>query len=266
MAPASAVVCRHVTDGAPVLLAARDEPTPSAACEWRFLCGAVRHGEADDRVMPLVEVVRNDPSVAEIVLHPRGTSLERSAAEERWRTEAGPVLFPHRPSRRFPGLDPRFAPRPGEPLDEADLEILADVAQLGFHVVAVSFEGEPLGHAFTVGLFRTCDHPEVAIFGLAADVAATAAKRAAERVRGGARIEAGDVVEGIVDGRAVAFRSIVSRHHPAHLGHAVWYHGGARFPALQGVWADVEGHFPWDRWFPRELRDRQPCLFEPEPA
>lgn len=262
----AAIVCRHVTDGAPILYAAREEAPASEGCEWRFLCGAGRHGGTDGRMLPLSEVVRLDPSAVEIVLHPRGTALERSAAAERWRTEAGPVLFPHRPSRRFPGFDPRFPPRPGELLDAADLGILADVAQFGFHVVAVSFEGEPAGHAFTVGLFRTFDHPELAIFGLAPEEAAKAVSLAAGRVREGGRLDAGEIAEGIVDGRAVAFRRIVPRHLPAHLGHAVWYHGGALFPALQGVWSDDEGHFPWDRWFRRELRDRQPCLYEAEPA
>lgn len=262
----AAMVCRHVTDGAPILYASREEATASAGCEWRFLCGSTGHGEADGQLVPLSDVVRRDPSAVEIVLHPRGTALERSGADGRWRTGAGPVLFPHRPSRRFPGLDPRFPPRPGEPLDAFDLEILADVAQQGFHVVAVAFEGEPIGHAFTVGLFRTWDHPELAIFGLPPEEAAGAVARAAGRVRDGERFEAGESVEGIVKGRPVAFRGIVPRHLPANLGHAVWYHGGALFPALQGVWADGAGHFPWERWFPRELRDLQPCLFEPGPA
>ena len=90
-------------------------------------------------------------------------------------------------------------------------------------------------------------------------------RRVGERVRRGARFDEEDVEEGLLDGRAVAFRRIVPRHYPAHLGHAVWYHGGARFPALQAIWADG-GQFPWERWFSRELRDAQPVLFEPEPA
>ena len=64
----------------------------------------------------------------------------------------------------------------------------------------------------------------------------------------------------------MAFRRIVPRHYAEYLPRAVWYHGGARFPGLQAVWADAEGRFPWDRWFPRELRDAQLVLFEPEPA
>lgn len=262
----SALVCRHVAAGAPALLAAREEPVSNGTFEWRFLCGAAPHGEGEFVVLSLAELVRRDPSAAAIVLHPRGTALEREGADGRWRTGEGPVLFPQRPSRRFPGLDPRYAPRPGEPLDAFDLAILAEVAQHGFHVVAVAFEGEPFGHAFTVGLFRTHDHPEVAIFGLPPGEAAEAVARAAGRVRAGEWLDVEGAVEGIVPGRRVAFRRIAARHLPAQLGHAVWYHGGALFPAIEGIWSDEAGHFPWDRWFPRELRDRQPYLFEPEPA
>jgi hypothetical protein len=130
----------------------------------------------------------------------------------------------------------------------------------------VSVEGEPSAHAFSVGLFRSWDHPEVAVFGLAPEELHAVVARAAARVRRGERFDDGDVAEGLLEGRAVAFRRLVPRHYPAYLGHAVWYHGGARFPALQAVWADEAGRFPWDRWFPRELRELQPVLFEPEPA
>jgi hypothetical protein len=139
------------------------------------------------------------------------------------------------------------------------------VAQAGYHVVDGASTGGAPAFAFSVGLFRSFDHPEVALFGLSADVLDGAVRRVAERVRAGERFDEGDVVEALVDGRAVAFRRIVPRHYATHLGHAVWYHGGARFPALQALWAEG-GHFPWERWFPRGLLDEQPALFEPEPA
>ena len=260
-----ATVCRHVLDGAPILLAAREE-AETEACEWRFRCGAGGHGEEEARAMPLDEVVRRDPSTVEIVLHPQGTVLERSGAASRWLTGAGPVLFPHRPSRRFPKFEPRYPPRPGETLDAADLRLMADVAQAGYHCV-VSAKGEdPWAHAFSVGFFRSWDHPELALFGLEPDELRAAIEGLGERIRAGERFEHGDYADGVAGGRELAFRRIVPRHYAAHLGHAVWYHGGSRFPALQAVWSDDEGHFPWDRWFRRELRDAQPVLFEPEPA
>jgi len=257
-----AIVCKHVAEGAPILLASRDEVV-EPSIEWQFYCGA--DGDEDGRVMALDEVVRRDPSAVEIVLHPRGTALERPAPASPWHTECGPMLFPPRPSRRFPRFEPRYPPRPGEPLDSADLRLMADVAQRGFHLV-VAAEDEPSPHAFTVGLFRSWDHPEIALFGLAPGELGAAVDRVAERVRAGERFDHGDVADAVVGGRPVAFRRIVPRHYPPYLGYAVWYHGGARFPALQVAWADPAGHFPWQRWFPRELRDLQPALFEPEPA
>ena len=262
----TAIVCRHVADGAPILFAARDDVEDAAApCEWEFGCGAEGEGAADARVVPLEDVVRSDPSAVEIVLHPRGTILEREAAHDRWHTGHGPVLFPHRPSRRWPRFDPQYPPRRGEPLDTSDLRLMADVAQAGYHVVTGPSTGVAPAFAFSVGLFRTFDHPEVAVFGLALDVLAGALRRLGEQVRRGERFDEGDVVEGLVDHRPVTFRRIVPRLYPTHLGHAVWYHGGARFPALQAIWSDG-GHFPWERWYPRALRDAQPILFEPEPA
>jgi hypothetical protein len=262
-----AIVCRHVADGAPILFAAREDREGPAACEceWEFGCGAEGDGAADRRLVSLEEVVRRDPSAVEIVLHPRGTALERVGTHARWHIENGPVLFPHRPSRRWPRFDPQYPPRRGEPLDASDLRLLADVAQNGFHVVTGAANGGAPAFAFSVGLFRTFDHPEVAVFGLSAEVLEGAVRRVGERVRVGERFEEGDVVEGLLDCRAVAFRRIVPRQYGNHLGHAVWFHGGARFPALQAIWSEG-GHFPWERWFPRSLRDAQPVLFEPEPA
>jgi hypothetical protein len=258
-----ASVCRHVLEGAPILYAARDDVAEAAACEWRFRCGAPGDDDGEGRVVPLDDVVRRDPSAVEIVLHPRGTALERRAPAMRWRLGTGPVLFPHRPSRRYPRFDPRYPPRPGEALDAGDLRLISDVAQWGVHVAVPD---EDPRRAFSVGLFRSWDHPEVAVFGLAPHELADAVWRVAARIRHGDRFEHGDVADGIVAARAVTFRRIVPRHYAAVLGHGVWYHGGARFPALQVVWADADGRFPWDRWFPRELRDAQPVLFEPEPA
>ncbi len=258
------MVCRHVLEGAPILFAAR-AAAGGAGCEWQFRCGAAGHGDQDARAMALDEVVRRDPSAVEIVLHPQGTVLERREAAARWLTGVGPVLFPHRPSRRYPRFEPRYPPRPGELLDAADLRLMADVAQEGYHCVVLPASGEP-AHAFSVGFFRSWDHPEVALFGLEPEDLLAALEGLAERIRAGERFEHGDFALGVVKGRELAFRRIVPRHYAARLGHAVWYHGGARFPALQGVWADDEGHFPWDRWFRRELRDVQPVLFEPEPA
>ncbi|BDG06025.1 DUF4262 domain-containing protein [Anaeromyxobacter oryzae] len=265
MEPLLAECCRHVAEGcAPILRAARGED-PEAP-EWRFRCGMREHDPGDVRAVPLEELVRRDPTAVEIVLHPRGSVLERRNVAARWHTEAGPVLFPRRPSRRWPGLDPRFPPRPGEALETPDLRLLADVAERGWHTLVYEARPDRPGHAFSVGLFHGFDHPEIAVLGLSREALAETVDRIAGRVRAGERFQHGDVAEDIADGRVAAFRTIPPRVYPAWLGYALWYHDGARFPALQCVWADADGRFPWDPWFPSEARAVQPVLYEPELA
>ena len=216
-----------------------------------------------DRDASLAEVVARDPSAVEIVLHPRGSAVARAGPGARWHVDEGPL--PPRPVLRAAGRRSSHAtPRDGgEPLDALDLRVLAEVAERGWHVIHVEGAGE--GHAFTIGLFRSFDHPEVLLFGLA-DAGEAALDRLGARVRGGERFEDGGVAEGILPDRAVSFRAIARRHYRTYLGYAGWFHGGPRFPALQAVWPDAEGRFPWERWSSRALREAQPVLWEREPA
>lgn len=255
-------VCSHVAEaGAPILYAARArEGSP----EWRFRCDRGPHDVEDERVSTLEEVVARDPSAIEIVLHPRGTVLARAAVGARWHVTEGTLPLPVRPSRRWPSLEPRFAPRRGEPLDALDLRVLADVAEIGWHVVQAKEPGA--GHAFTIGLFRSFDHPEVVLFGLDPETRQAALDRLGARVRAGERFDSGGVADGILADRPVTFKVVARRHYLAYLGYAGWFHGGPRFPALQAVWPDGEGRYPWERWFSRALRDAQPILSELEPA
>lgn len=261
MASDRALVCSHVAGGAPILYAARDR---AEGAEWRFRCGRCPRDAGDDRDAALEEIVARDPSTVDIVLHPRGTALGRSGPASRWRVEEGAHPLPPRASRRWPSLEPRYPPRRGEPLDAGDLRALADVAEIGWHVIQV--DGGGASHAFTVGLFRSFDHPEVVLFGLGAELREAALDRVGARVRSGERFEDGGVAAGILPDRAVTFRTVSRRHYLAYLGYAGWFHGGPRFPALQAIWPDGEGRFPWERWFPHALREVQPILAEPEPA
>jgi hypothetical protein len=259
-------VCRHVAEGAaPILHAHRADQGRPGDAEWRFWCGALAHDAGEDRLFALEEVVARDPSAVEIVLHPRGTGLERAGPQGRWHTEAGPLLFPPRPSRRFPRLEPRYPPRPGEPLDAGDLAVLADVAERGFHVVR-SPEGSEPALAHSIGLFHGYDHAEICVAGEPPGGGPSLVERLATAVQRGARLEPGAFVEDAPLGRPIAIVAVSPRQHAELLPLAVWYHGGARFPVVQAVWPDEAGRFPWERWAARDLREDQPILSERDPA
>ncbi|MFT3915498.1 MAG: DUF4262 domain-containing protein [Anaeromyxobacteraceae bacterium] len=259
-------VCRHVADGdAPILHARRVDEGGDADAEFRFWCGARAHDACEDRVFALEEIVARDPSAVEIVLHPRGTGLGRAGPLGRWHTEQGPLLFPALPSRRFPTLEPRYPPRPNEPLDAGDLLVLAEVADHGWHVVRPARDAQPL-LAHTVGLFRNQDHPELCVLGQPPGGAVAMLDRLAREVFAGMRFEPGDLHEDPVTGRRLALVAVSPRLHGDLVPLAVWYHGGARFPLLQAVWPDPEGRYPWERWSEPGLRGDQPVLLDRDPA
>ena len=59
------------------------------------------------------------------------------------------------------------------------------------------------------------------------------------------------------------FRAVHPANYPSFLGYAGWYYGGGGFPALQCVWPDPEGLFPWEAGFAAPLRAQQPDLGQP---
>jgi len=259
-------VCRHVAEGAaPILHAVRSDEGKPGDAEWRFWCGARAHDRSEDRVFALEEIVARDPTAVEIVLHPRGTGLGRAGPSGRWHTEEGPLLFPVRPSRRFPTLEPRYPPRPGEPLDAGDLAVLAEVAERGWYVVRQHDLTWP-ALAHSVGLFRNFDQAELCVLGDPPGGSPSLVERLANEVRRGVRLEPGDVVDDALLARPVALVPVSPRQHGELFPLAVWYHGGARFPLLQAIWSDAAGRFPWERWSSRGVREDQPLLSEKDPA
>ena len=264
-----AIVCRHVADGAPILFAARDElegrrraasgssgaaPRPTARTTARSSRSRRWSGATRPR--------------SRIVLHPRGTALERRRA----RTRAGtprPGRCSSRTARRAAGLASSRSTRraAASRSTRATCGSWPTWRRPGSTSSPAPPTAATPAFAFSVGLFRSFDHPEVAVFGLAAEVLeARACGGSASGSGAGERFDEGDVVDGLLDGRAVAFRP--DRAAPLRGAASATRSGTTAARASRRsrrVWSEG-GRFPWERWFPRALRDAQPVLFEPAKA
>jgi hypothetical protein len=145
-------------------------------------------------------------------------------------------------------------------MDPGDAQVHADIATYGWHVIEVAEDDEGPGFAFTIGLYRRFQHPELIVFGLALDTMHLMLNAAGEAVRAGRTYAAGQNYEDVLEGYACTFRPVPSRHYEAFLGYARWYYEGDDFPTLQLVWPDREHRYPWaaptDAW----IRDAQPVL------
>ncbi len=148
-------------------------------------------------------------------------------------------------------------------MPEIDPRVTRDIEQYGFHVVKVMEDDVGPAHAFTVGLNKSHDHPEIVAVGPDLDVLHQLVNAVGADVGEGRRFEAEQAYEGIVQGMKCHFREVHLANYGDFLGYAGWYYEGKPFPALQCLWPDPNGHFPFEDTFHKELRGLQPDLGVP---
>ena len=141
-----------------------------------------------------------------------------------------------------------------------DAQMRADIATYGWHVIKVFEDDEGPGFAFTIGLYKRFDHPELIVFGLPLDTMHLMLNAAGEAVRAGQAYTVGQSYDDILEGYSCTFRPVPRGQYGAYLGSAEWYYDGDDFPALQLIWPDRERRYPWaapvDAW----IRKAQPVL------
>ncbi len=151
------------------------------------------------------------------------------------------------------------------PEDEQDKQLLARIERQGWHHLSVDgAAGEP-GYAFTLGHFLKRDHPELIVVGLKDTLASRLLDSAAVGITGlGRRLRPFQVYGDIADGLEVVFLPVALPAYNEYLGYANWFYADlpAPYPALQMVWPDPNGVFPWQPGYDARFRRAQPLLGE----
>lgn len=145
-------------------------------------------------------------------------------------------------------------------LTPADRKILEDVEESGLHVVTVAGEGGRPGYSFTVGLWESFGQPEVVVFGLPQEIAHELLELLADEADEGHRFLAGTRHEGLLQDYPVRFFEVPKSRYAEYLGSACWAYEGDDFPAVQLVWPDKQGRWPWDPDGRDGFREAQPVL------
>ncbi|RHA38177.1 DUF4262 domain-containing protein [Cellulomonas rhizosphaerae] len=129
--------------------------------------------------------------------------------------------------------------------EEVREDFLAKIERFGWTLCSVEGGGGRLSFTYTIGLTRYHGHPELVVSGLDQFDAASVLNDLGARVRGGERFEPGQVVpyEG------TSHRSLMVRvTSPEKLAFAQEIYrmpGGRPVPALQVIWSDHAGAWPW---------------------
>ena len=136
-------------------------------------------------------------------------------------------------------------------------QIRASVDEHGWAAVAVASEPP---FTYTAGLWRSLNHPELIVTGLPAETAKVVLDHAVDEIKRGQPIRDGTIVRGLIGEYPVAARR-VQPSSLAQLAFAAELYRGVTFSAIQLVWPDRAGHFPWHIGTAREYRQAQPLLF-----
>ena len=216
---------RIVRGESPILRVMHDEEDGG----WQFLDNdEVAIEEAS--LVCLREIARLDPSILELADLPLGWVAERVGPGEPW--------------QRAPAVTE----------EDRERKLVSDIEEVGWHVIMVSEDDKEPSFAYSIGLFRTFDHPEIVVFGLDLEVMHRIINLIGEEVRQGRRFADGQAASGILEGYDIRFLNVAGRHYLEHFGYAHWYYKGDDFPALQCLWPDNQGRFPMDADYAERLR------------
>lgn len=147
-----------------------------------------------------------------------------------------------------------------EPEDEFERKTVDDVRSCGWHVLKVLEDDRGPGFAYTVGLFHSFGHPELIVVGLPVDVGHSVLNIAGEAIRRGVRYAEGTQSDELLVERACTFRLMPESQYRNYLGWDLWFYDGAPFPALQIIWADPDGRWPWNPTVDPAVRESQPVI------
>ena len=148
-----------------------------------------------------------------------------------------------------------------KPEDDSDKKLLADIRDVGWHVVLI--EEDTSGHAwaFLVGLFHSFDHPEIIIFGCRHEVMHQMINIIGYEVHDGVRFADETRSPCVHEKYDCLFRAVHQRWYPWLLGTAMWFYRDRAFPVLQCVWPDRAGKFPGDPCCNKSAKESQPLLW-----
>ncbi len=146
--------------------------------------------------------------------------------------------------------------------DELMKRTQADVEKYGLQVIAVasSTSGYSPSFAYSVGLTKTYNHPELICFGLPSKLAHGIINDVAKMIKEGEVIKSGEIYRNIFKDSRAIFLRVDRRNIANYFGQALNFYEDENFEALQLVWTDRNDRFPWEEDFEEEFLYQQPLL------
>lgn len=139
--------------------------------------------------------------------------------------------------------------------------ITQNIKEHGFHLGVIDGDDYLPAFAFSIGLYKTYNHPEIIIFGLPQEVMQVALNTICEKVQKKNSFSTGQNYDDILSKYPVQFVEVEKRNYFNYLDYVSYFYDNTNnFPVLQMVWTDQKGNFPWDKNFDENWKFNQPLL------
>ena len=143
---------------------------------------------------------------------------------------------------------------------QAEINIKNDVEKHGWTVCLFEADTATPAFAYTIGLWKNFNHPELIAFGLPLDTMHAILNDAGDIIKSGNPLETAVDNFEILELHPVQFRPVDADNIPDYFGYAQWFYEYEVFPALQLFWTDRGGKFPWEPEFDERYKLDQPFL------
>jgi hypothetical protein len=145
--------------------------------------------------------------------------------------------------------------------DEQERKAIEDIRKRGVHLLHVfDSEGNDPEFSYTVGLWHTHHHPEVIIVGLKEDLRHILLNNLNHEIGKGRVFTDGLSATDVLDGYTCYFQELPKDLYREYLGWDRWFYGGDEFEAVQMLWPNIHGVYPWDKNASENLQWQQTVL------
>lgn len=144
--------------------------------------------------------------------------------------------------------------------EEALIQTKQNIEKFGLEVMMIGSTDYLPSFAYSIGLKKTYNHPEIICFGLSYNLSHEIINDIAEIIKNGEVIKSGKIYTNIFEDSRATFLDVDQRNISDYFGAALNYYQNEEFTALQLIWTDRNDKFPWEESFEEEFLFKQPLL------
>lgn len=135
-----------------------------------------------------------------------------------------------------------------------------NISNYGLQVIMVEPTNYSSSFAYSIGLAKTYNHPEIICFGLPNNLSHEIINDIADLIKSGEVIHSGKIYSEIFKNSRATFLKVDKRNLQDYFGAGLNYYKDEEFNALQLIWTDRNDIFPWEENFEEEFLYKQPLL------